>query len=221
MKIRGLVSKPELNGTFGTVVSFVESSGRYNVQLLSARTATMPSLKFENIEAVNPYYTGNAEDIGISGDRSHLHLCRPTRVQGVRSGSPRTDNDGLLLPQRSLRNLTIVQDHDTDVVEINDLALITVTCVQGKILFRRCHFTGVLDAGACCGGGSNNCHVTFENCVFESARGSGIIIDNSTEVYEGVGGATTPLGETRSTTTTCTMLNCVLRNNAAFGAEVR
>ena len=54
VKICGLVSKPELNGTLGHVISFVESSGRYNVRLLSDRSGTMPSLKAENIEVVTP-----------------------------------------------------------------------------------------------------------------------------------------------------------------------
>ena len=212
VRISGLVSMPELNGTLGTVVAFVESSGRYNVRLLNARTATMPSLKPDNIEAVNPHYTGHVENIEISVEgRELLHICRPSRVQGVQSGSPQIDNDGLHHPQRRVGHLIIMQDLDTGVVEINDLALQKVTCARGKILFRRCHFSGVFDAGVGCGGFNYECNVTFENCVFESSRGSGVIVDNSI----GVEGASTP------TTSTCTMLNCVLRNNAAFGAEVR
>ena len=129
-------------------------------------------------------------------------------------------HNGLYHPQSRVGALEIIQDLDTGVVEINDLALQSVSCVQGKILFRRCHFSGVRDCGVGLGGAGGDAHVTFENCVFEGCRGSGVIVDNSATAA-GVKGAITSLSETRCTTTTCTMLNCVLRNNGAYGAEVR
>ena len=47
VKIDGLASKPELNGTFGTAISFDDVKGRYNVKLEA--TAEMMALKPANV----------------------------------------------------------------------------------------------------------------------------------------------------------------------------
>ena len=48
VRIHGLVSKPELNGTYGTIRGFDKTSGRYMVRLES--TGVTIRLKPENVE---------------------------------------------------------------------------------------------------------------------------------------------------------------------------
>ena len=43
VRIDGLKSRPELNGTFGKAVNYVEASGRYGVALESGKTSLKPA----------------------------------------------------------------------------------------------------------------------------------------------------------------------------------
>ena len=51
--ISGLTSKPELNGECANIESFLPSTGRYCVRLLSKRKASCISIRKENFELVH------------------------------------------------------------------------------------------------------------------------------------------------------------------------
>jgi hypothetical protein len=167
----------------------------------------MPSLKAENIEVVTPGVVAGSVAVVAAGlDHHQTMIRRPSHIGEVQQPP---DNDGIYHPQRRMRAINVDMEDEDGVVEIDDLAFRNVVCIRGKIIFRRCHFSGEVDAGACCGGGLS-VDVTFENCLFESSPGSGVIVDSLSYLPGGGQG-----------NTTVTMLNCVLRNNGAFGAEVR
>lgn len=147
---------------------------------------------------------------GTTSVKGSLVIGFPCCIAGVKSAP---DANGVYHPQSILKfdSPFAIQQSDDEVVksrvppefawvEVNDISFVdnpgnAVCCVSGSIIFRRCHFRST-EAAACvlCP------NVTFENCVFESLCGSGVLVTDR--------GAS------------ANILHCVV-HNCGIGIEVR
>jgi hypothetical protein len=218
VRLFGLVSKPDLNDTYGNVESYVQSTNRYSVKLLNDRTNC--SLKSDNFKVIKPGFNyarskgrslilvrtlkGNVFDVphgDFSDPNGQIVFDYPCIVRGVRS-SP--GSEGNYQPKSCITSPIFIDMQNA--IEFEDLNIVdivenqtNVELLSGRAIFRRCRFSGQ-DSGMFSGGSTAATNCIFENCVFELCGGSGCIADSFSSV---------------------SFLNCIIRNNKGMGIEIR